>query len=170
MGFGASRFTTLRLQDDFSVISVKTHSKRHGLQISTQERLNTIVHQTFLMQTLHLWSFQRIFELRDNFITKTNLSFLFNPTLCFVFQLPSEYEANPELLLYRITHLNHRQQYLIWAAAVTTAGRGNFSDKVTVEPAAKGESFYISVTLIRAIKNILKFHSQNIVPNFQQKF
>lgn len=54
-------------------------------------------------------------------------------------QLPSEYEANPELLFYRITHLNHRQQYLIWAAAVTTAGRGNFSDKVTVEPAAKGE-------------------------------
>lgn len=55
-------------------------------------------------------------------------------------QLPSEYEANPELLFYRITHLNHRQQYLIWAAAVTTAGRGNFSEKVTVEPAAKGES------------------------------
>uniref|UniRef100_H3C696 DS cell adhesion molecule like 1 n=1 Tax=Tetraodon nigroviridis TaxID=99883 RepID=H3C696_TETNG len=52
-------------------------------------------------------------------------------------QLPSEYEANPELLFYRITHLNHRQQYLIWAAAVTTAGKGNFSDKVTVEPAAK---------------------------------
>lgn len=44
------------------------------------------------------------------------------------------------MLFYRITHLNHRQQYLIWAAAVTTAGRGNFSDKVTVEPAAKGES------------------------------
>lgn len=55
-------------------------------------------------------------------------------------QLPSEYEANPELLFYRITHLNHRQQYLIWAAAVTTAGRGNFSDKVTVEPAAKGKA------------------------------
>lgn len=53
--------------------------------------------------------------------------------------MPSEYEANPELLFYRITHLNHRQQYLIWAAAVTTAGRGNFSDKVTVEPAAKGK-------------------------------
>jgi len=53
--------------------------------------------------------------------------------------MPSEYEANPELLFYRITHLNHRQQYLIWAAAVTTAGRGNISDKVTVEPAIKGE-------------------------------
>lgn len=58
-------------------------------------------------------------------------------------QLPSEYEVNPELLFYRITHLNHRQQYLIWAAAVTTAGRGNFSDKVTVEPAAKGGSLHV---------------------------
>uniref|UniRef100_A0A665U2B1 Down syndrome cell adhesion molecule like 1 n=1 Tax=Echeneis naucrates TaxID=173247 RepID=A0A665U2B1_ECHNA len=58
--------------------------------------------------------------------------------------LPSEYEANPELLLYRITHLNHRQQYLIWAAAVTTAGRGNFSDKVTVEPAAKAPAKILS--------------------------
>uniref|UniRef100_A0A673VVY0 DS cell adhesion molecule like 1 n=1 Tax=Salmo trutta TaxID=8032 RepID=A0A673VVY0_SALTR len=53
---------------------------------------------------------------------------------------PSEYEANPELLFYRVTHLNRGQQYLIWAAAVTTAGRGNISDKVTVEPAGKGES------------------------------
>uniref|UniRef100_A0A3B5M0A6 Down syndrome cell adhesion molecule like 1 n=1 Tax=Xiphophorus couchianus TaxID=32473 RepID=A0A3B5M0A6_9TELE len=58
--------------------------------------------------------------------------------------LPSEYEANPELLLYRITHLNHRQQYLIWAAAVTTAGRGNISDKVTVEPAAKAPAKILS--------------------------
>ncbi|KAG7238737.1 hypothetical protein INR49_031253, partial [Caranx melampygus] len=58
--------------------------------------------------------------------------------------LPSEYEANPELLFYRITHLNHRQQYLIWAAAVTTAGRGNFSEKVTVEPAAKAPAKILS--------------------------
>uniref|UniRef100_A0A674NCB4 DS cell adhesion molecule like 1 n=1 Tax=Takifugu rubripes TaxID=31033 RepID=A0A674NCB4_TAKRU len=58
--------------------------------------------------------------------------------------LPSEYEANPELLFYRITHLNHRQQYLIWAAAVTTAGKGNFSDKVTVEPAAKAPAKILS--------------------------
>lgn len=55
-------------------------------------------------------------------------------------QAPSEYEANPELLIYRITHLTRGQQYLIWAAAVTTAGRGNISEKVTVEPAGKGES------------------------------
>ncbi|KAF3847712.1 hypothetical protein F7725_020740 [Dissostichus mawsoni] len=58
--------------------------------------------------------------------------------------LPSEYEANPELLFYRITHLNHRQQYLIWAAAVTTAGRGNFSEKVTVEPASKAPAKILS--------------------------
>lgn len=60
--------------------------------------------------------------------------------LCFYcFQAPSEYEANPEVLFYRITHLTRGQQYLIWAAAVTTAGRGNISEKVTVEPAGKGE-------------------------------
>uniref|UniRef100_I3J9G9 DS cell adhesion molecule like 1 n=1 Tax=Oreochromis niloticus TaxID=8128 RepID=I3J9G9_ORENI len=50
---------------------------------------------------------------------------------------PSEYEANPEMLFYRITHLTRGKQYLIWAAAVTTAGRGNISAKVTVEPAGK---------------------------------
>ncbi|XP_037543605.1 Down syndrome cell adhesion molecule-like protein 1 homolog [Nematolebias whitei] len=50
---------------------------------------------------------------------------------------PSEYEANPEMLFYRITHLTRGKQYHIWAAAVTTAGRGNISSKVTVEPAGK---------------------------------
>lgn len=53
-------------------------------------------------------------------------------------QAPSEYEANPEMLFYRITHLTRGKQYHIWAAAVTTAGRGNISSKVTVEPAGKG--------------------------------
>uniref|UniRef100_A0AAY4CS75 Down syndrome cell adhesion molecule like 1 n=1 Tax=Denticeps clupeoides TaxID=299321 RepID=A0AAY4CS75_9TELE len=57
---------------------------------------------------------------------------------------PSEYEANPEVLFYRITHLNRGQQYLIWAAAVTTAGRGNFSEKVTVEPAGKAPAKILS--------------------------
>ncbi|XP_053298089.1 LOW QUALITY PROTEIN: cell adhesion molecule DSCAML1-like [Pleuronectes platessa] len=50
---------------------------------------------------------------------------------------PSEYEANPEMLFYRITHLSRGKQYHIWSAAVTTAGRGNISSKVTVEPAGK---------------------------------
>lgn len=54
-------------------------------------------------------------------------------------QAPSEYEANPEMLFYRITHLTRGKQYLIWASAVTTAGRGNISEKVTVEPAGKGK-------------------------------
>ncbi|MEQ2312500.1 Down syndrome cell adhesion molecule-like protein 1 [Ameca splendens] len=41
------------------------------------------------------------------------------------------------MLFYRITHLSRGKQYHIWAAAVTTAGRGNISAKVTVEPAGK---------------------------------
>ncbi|XP_062408479.1 cell adhesion molecule DSCAML1 [Sardina pilchardus] len=57
---------------------------------------------------------------------------------------PSEYEASPEVLFYRITHLNRGQQYLIWAAAVTTAGRGNMSEKVTVEPAGKAPAKILS--------------------------
>lgn len=77
-------------------------------------------------------------QLKEKQRRHTQMNIFFFP--CVSPQLPSEYEANPELLFYRITHLNHRQQYLIWAAAVTTAGRGNFSDKVTVEPAAKGKA------------------------------
>lgn len=59
---------------------------------------------------------------------------------CYLSQAPSEYEANPEMLFYRITHLSRGKQYHIWAAAVTTAGRGNMSSKVIVEPAGKGGS------------------------------
>lgn len=54
-------------------------------------------------------------------------------------QAPSEYETSPEQLFYRIAHLNRGQQYLLWVAAVTSAGRGNSSEKVTIEPAGKGE-------------------------------
>ncbi|XP_048471430.1 Down syndrome cell adhesion molecule-like protein 1 homolog [Rhincodon typus] len=50
---------------------------------------------------------------------------------------PSEYEASPETLYYRIPNLNRQQKYLLWVAAVTSAGRGNVSNKVTGEPAAK---------------------------------
>ncbi|XP_064424751.1 cell adhesion molecule DSCAML1 [Latimeria chalumnae] len=57
---------------------------------------------------------------------------------------PSEYETSPELLFYRIAHLNRGQQYLLWVAAVTTAGRGNVSEKVTVEPAGKAPAKIIS--------------------------
>ena len=54
-------------------------------------------------------------------------------------QAPSEYETSPEQLFYRIAHLNRGQQYLLWVAAVTSAGRGNSSEKVTIEPAGTGE-------------------------------
>ncbi|XP_058866163.1 cell adhesion molecule DSCAML1 isoform X1 [Acipenser ruthenus] len=57
---------------------------------------------------------------------------------------PSEYETSPELLFYRIAHLNRGQQYLLWVAAVTSAGRGNISEKVTVEPAGKAPAKIIS--------------------------
>ncbi|XP_069038519.1 cell adhesion molecule DSCAML1 isoform X1 [Lepisosteus oculatus] len=57
---------------------------------------------------------------------------------------PSEYESSPEQLFYRIAHLTRGQQYLIWAAAVTSAGRGNISEKVTVEPAGKAPAKIIS--------------------------
>lgn len=57
-----------------------------------------------------------------------------------LFQAPSEYETSPDQLFYRIAHLNRGQQYLLWVAAVTSAGRGNISEKVTIEPAGKGLS------------------------------
>lgn len=53
-------------------------------------------------------------------------------------QAPSEYETSPDQLFYRIAHLNRGQQYMLWVAAVTSAGRGNISEKVTIEPAGKG--------------------------------
>lgn len=66
-------------------------------------------------------------------------SFCFIVQLCLRPQAPSEYETSPEQLFYRIAHLNRGQQYLLWVAAVTSAGRGNSSEKVTIEPAGKGE-------------------------------
>lgn len=53
-------------------------------------------------------------------------------------QAPSEYETSPDQLFYRIAHLQRGQQYMLWVAAVTSAGRGNISEKVTIEPAGKG--------------------------------
>lgn len=53
-------------------------------------------------------------------------------------QAPSEYETSPDQLFYRIAHLTRGQQYMLWVAAVTSAGRGNISEKVTIEPAGKG--------------------------------
>uniref|UniRef100_A0A674INI7 DS cell adhesion molecule like 1 n=1 Tax=Terrapene triunguis TaxID=2587831 RepID=A0A674INI7_9SAUR len=47
-------------------------------------------------------------------------------------------------LFYRIAHLNRGQQYMLWVAAVTSAGRGNISEKVTIEPAGKAPAKIIS--------------------------
>uniref|UniRef100_A0A8B9NAT8 Cell adhesion molecule DSCAML1 n=1 Tax=Accipiter nisus TaxID=211598 RepID=A0A8B9NAT8_9AVES len=62
------------------------------------------------------------------------------PTQC----APSEYETSPDQLFYRIAHLNRGQQYMLWVAAVTSAGRGNISEKVTIEPAGKAPAKIIS--------------------------
>ncbi|NXS71080.1 DSCL1 protein, partial [Pandion haliaetus] len=57
---------------------------------------------------------------------------------------PSEYETSPDQLFYRIAHLNRGQQYMLWVAAVTSAGRGNISEKVTIDPAGKAPAKIIS--------------------------
>ncbi|XP_010777950.1 Down syndrome cell adhesion molecule homolog [Notothenia coriiceps] len=50
----------------------------------------------------------------------------------------SEFEASPDAYFYRIPNLARNRQYSIWVVAVTAAGHGNNSDKITVEPLAKG--------------------------------
>uniref|UniRef100_A0A8B9TIP7 Cell adhesion molecule DSCAML1 n=1 Tax=Anas platyrhynchos TaxID=8839 RepID=A0A8B9TIP7_ANAPL len=55
-----------------------------------------------------------------------------------------EYETSPDQLFYRIAHLQRGQQYMLWVAAVTSAGRGNISEKVTIEPAGKAPAKIIS--------------------------
>lgn len=53
-------------------------------------------------------------------------------------QVMSEFEASPDAYFYRIPNLNRNRQYTIWVVAVTAAGHGNNSEKITVEPLAKG--------------------------------
>lgn len=50
----------------------------------------------------------------------------------------SEFEASPDAYFYRIPNLARNRQYTIWVVAVTAAGHGNNSEKITVEPLAKG--------------------------------
>lgn len=50
----------------------------------------------------------------------------------------SEFEASPDAYFYRIPNLVHNRQYSIWVVAVTAAGHGNNSEKIMVEPLAKG--------------------------------
>ena len=53
-------------------------------------------------------------------------------------QVMSEFEASPDKYFYRIPNLARNRQYSIWVVAVTAAGHGNNSEKITVEPLAKG--------------------------------
>lgn len=55
-------------------------------------------------------------------------------------QMMSEFEASPDAYFYRIPNLARNRQYSIWVVAVTAAGHGNNSEKITVEPLAKGTS------------------------------
>lgn len=50
----------------------------------------------------------------------------------------SEFEASPDAYFYRIPNLARNRQYSIWVVAVTAAGHGNNSEKIMVEPLAKG--------------------------------
>lgn len=54
-------------------------------------------------------------------------------------QVMSEFEASPDAYFYRIPNLARNRQYNIWVVAVTAAGHGNNSEKITVEPLAKGK-------------------------------
>ncbi|XP_066226259.1 cell adhesion molecule DSCAM [Saccopteryx leptura] len=49
----------------------------------------------------------------------------------------SEFEASPDSFSYRIPNLSRNRQYSVWVVAVTSAGRGNSSEVITVEPLAK---------------------------------
>lgn len=55
-----------------------------------------------------------------------------------ILQVMSEFEASPDVYFYRIPNLARNRQYSIWVVAVTAAGHGNNSEKITVEPLAKG--------------------------------
>ncbi|NXU29126.1 DSCL1 protein, partial [Thalassarche chlororhynchos] len=59
---------------------------------------------------------------------------------------PSEYETSPDQLFYRIAHLNRGQQYMLWVAAVTSAGRGNIMPPPCPQAPAKIISFGGTVT------------------------
>ncbi|XP_029768765.1 Down syndrome cell adhesion molecule-like protein 1 [Terrapene carolina triunguis] len=59
-------------------------------------------------------------------------------------QTKEDTEQAIQQLFYRIAHLNRGQQYMLWVAAVTSAGRGNISEKVTIEPAGKAPAKIIS--------------------------
>lgn len=60
----------------------------------------------------------------------------------------SEFEASPDAYFYRIPNLAQNRQYTIWVVAVTAAGHGNNSEKITVEPLAKGTATSLPLGLV----------------------
>ena len=67
--------------------------------------------------------------------------------LCLLSQVISEFEASPDSFSYRIPNLSRNRQYSVWVVAVTSAGRGNSSEIITVEPVAKGGWHAVGRTL-----------------------
>lgn len=64
----------------------------------------------------------------------------------------SEFEASPDVYFYRIPNLARNRQYSIWVVAVTAAGHGNNSEKITVEPLAKGTTVTSDTDYIHSSK------------------
>lgn len=64
--------------------------------------------------------------------------------------MKSEFEASPDAYFYRIPNLARNRQYSVWVVAVTAAGHGNNSEKIIVEPLAKGTPlilvFFVNIT------------------------
>lgn len=72
-----------------------------------------------------------------------------------VLQVMSEFEASPDAYFYRIPNLARNRQYSIWVVAVTAAGHGNNSEKITVEPLAKGTTKQYSGVKLKSTQLIL---------------
>lgn len=67
------------------------------------------------------------------------LQWYINPFCPSGMQVMSEFEASPDAYFYRIPNLARNRQYSVWVVAVTAAGHGNNSEKIIVEPLAKGK-------------------------------
>lgn len=79
----------------------------------------------------------------------------------------SEFEASPDAYFYRIPNLARNRQYSIWVVAVTAAGHGNNSEKITVEPLAKGTAPGPTVTSDSVIRSIIhNMYKMSSIHNF----
>ena len=80
--------------------------------------------------------------------------------LCLLSQVISEFEASPDSFSYRIPNLSRNRQYSVWVVAVTSAGRGNSSEIITVEPVAKGmPPIMVRASLPTTIRLVLSLYS-----------